>query len=64
MAYAPFQVDANGQIRDAEMSVPWQRMTDRMKLLAALETRFIERAAAASAAEEHAKVLAEDARAC
>ena len=33
MAYAPFQVDANGQIRDVEMSVPWQRMNDRMKLL-------------------------------
>ena len=33
MAYAPFQVDANGQVRDAEMSVPWQRMDDRMKLL-------------------------------
>ena len=42
MAYAPFQVDANGQIRDADMSVPWQRMNDRMKLLGALETRFID----------------------
>jgi Protein of unknown function (DUF1501) len=57
MAYAPFQVDANGQIRDADMSVPWQRMADRMKLLAALETRFIDERRG-SAAEEHAKVLA------
>jgi hypothetical protein len=57
MAYAPFQVDANGQIRDVEMSVPWQRMADRMQLLAALETRFIEERRG-SAAEEHAKVLA------
>jgi uncharacterized protein (DUF1501 family) len=57
MAYAPFQVDANGQIRDADMSVQWQRMSDRMKLLAALEKRFIDENRG-SAAEEHAKVLA------
>jgi uncharacterized protein (DUF1501 family) len=57
MAYAPFQVDANGQIRDAQMTVPWQRMVDRMKLLAALEGRFIEERRG-TAAEEHAKVLA------
>jgi len=56
MAYAPFQVDANGQIRDAEMNVQWQRMHDRMKLLAALEKRFIDENRG-SAAEEHAKVL-------
>jgi uncharacterized protein (DUF1501 family) len=56
MAYAPFQVDANGNIRDAQMSVPWQRMVDRMKLLGALETRFIDERRG-SAAEEHAKVL-------
>jgi len=57
MAYAPFQVDANGQIRDAQMSVPWQRMYDRLKLLSALETRFIDERRG-TAAEEHAKVLA------
>ncbi len=56
MAYAPFQVDANGRIKDVEMSVPWQRMYDRMKLLGALETRFIDERRG-SAAEEHAKVL-------
>jgi hypothetical protein len=56
MSYAPFQVDANGQIRDAEMNIEWQRMYDRMKLLAALETRFIDENRG-SAAEEHAKVL-------
>jgi hypothetical protein len=56
MSYAPFQVDANGQIRDIEMGIPWQRMYDRMKLLSALETRFIEENRG-SAAEEHAKVL-------
>jgi uncharacterized protein (DUF1501 family) len=57
MAYAPFRVDANGRIRDAQMAVPWRRMEDRLKLLSALETRFIgERRG--NAAEEHAKVLA------
>ncbi|MCI0334374.1 MAG: DUF1501 domain-containing protein [Planctomycetes bacterium] len=56
MAYAPFQVNANGQIRDVEMNVAWQRMYDRMKLLAALETRFIDERRGL-AAEEHAKVL-------
>jgi hypothetical protein len=56
MAYAPFEVDANGQIRDAEMSVPWQRMYDRMKLLGVLESRFIDERRG-TAAEEHAKIL-------
>src|SRR6478735_9399815 len=41
MTYAPFQVDANGQIKDAGMNVPAERMSDRMKLLGALETRFV-----------------------
>ena len=56
MTYAPFQVDANGQIKDVSMSVPEQRMSDRMKLLGALESRFINERRG-SAAEEHAKVL-------
>jgi uncharacterized protein (DUF1501 family) len=56
MAYAPFQVDPNGNIRDAQMTVPWQRMADRLKLLGALETRFINERRG-NAAEEHAKVL-------
>jgi hypothetical protein len=56
MAYAPFQVDANGQIRDTNMGVPAERMSDRMKLLGALESRFIAERRG-SAAEEHAKVL-------
>lgn len=56
MAYAPFQVDSNGRIRDVEMSVQVGRMSDRMKLLGALETRFISERRG-SAAEEHAKIL-------
>ena len=57
MAYAPFQVDANGKVRNTELSVPAQRMAERMKLLSALETRFIDEHRG-GAAEEHAKVLA------
>ncbi len=57
MTYAPFQVDANGQIKDTGTGVPEQRMSDRMKLLGALETRFISERRGA-AAEEHAKILA------
>jgi uncharacterized protein (DUF1501 family) len=57
MTYAPFQVDANGQIKDATMAVPEVRMADRMKLLGALETRFVNEKRGSSA-EEHAKVLA------
>jgi hypothetical protein len=56
MAYAPFQVDANGRIRDADMSLPAQRMMDRMRLLGVLESRFISEKRGA-AAEEHAKIL-------
>jgi len=57
MSYAPFQVDPNGRVRNTEMSVPWQRMMDRMKLLEVLEGRFINERRG-NAAEEHAKVLA------
>jgi hypothetical protein len=57
MAYAPFQVSPDGQVRDLEMSVPWQRMADRLKLLGALEARFINERRG-TAAGEHAKVLA------
>jgi uncharacterized protein (DUF1501 family) len=56
MAYAPFQVDSNGQLRNARANVPAERLDDRMKLLAALEGRFIGEARG-SAAGEHAKVL-------
>ena len=56
MAYAPFQVDSNGRVRDADMRVSDQRRQDRMKLLDALETRFI-REDRGPAAGEHAKVV-------
>ena len=56
MAYAPFQVDSNGRVRNAQASVEEARMMDRMKLLSLLEKRFI-RESRGPAAVEHAKVL-------
>lgn len=56
MAYAPFQVDSNGRVRNASTNVSPERMADRMKLLAALERRFIDEARG-TAAKEHARVL-------
>jgi hypothetical protein len=42
MAYAPFQVDSNGRVRDLESSTDKARMRDRMQLLGMLEKRFID----------------------
>ncbi|MGI9430343.1 MAG: DUF1501 domain-containing protein, partial [Bythopirellula sp.] len=56
MAYAPFQVDSNGRVRNAQATVEQARMMDRMKLLSLLEKRFI-RENRGPAAAEHAKVL-------
>ncbi len=56
MAYAPFQVDSNGRVRDAKATVSQGRMKDRMKVLEVLEKRFI-REDRGPAAAEHAKVL-------
>lgn len=56
MAYAPFQVDSNGQLRNARARVPEKRMDDRLKLLGMMEDRF-ERENRGDAAGEHAKVL-------
>lgn len=56
MAYAPFQVDSNGRVRDAKASVEETRMMDRIKLLGLLERRFVGENRGPAAAE-HAKVL-------
>jgi len=56
MAYAPFQVDTNGVVRNAQASVGQARMMDRMQLLGLLEKRFI-REKRGPAPAEHAKVL-------
>lgn len=56
MAYAPFQVDSNGRVRDLETPADKARMRDRIELLGMLEKRFISEKRG-SAAAEHAKVL-------
>jgi len=56
MAFAPFQVDSNGRVRNLDAPVGSQRLADRMQLLSMLERRFI-RENRGPAAAEHAKVL-------
>ncbi|HEX6963119.1 MAG TPA: DUF1501 domain-containing protein [Lacipirellula sp.] len=56
MAYAPFQVDSNGRVRDLDAPADKARMRDRMQLLGMLEKRFIDQNRGTAAAE-HAKVL-------
>jgi len=56
MAYAPFQVDSNGRVRNVKANVEEARMMDRMKLLGLLERRFVRENRGPSPAE-HAKVL-------
>lgn len=56
MAYAPFEVDSNGRVRNLRSDVDQARTMDRMKLLAHLEKRFIGENRG-SAAEAHAEVL-------
>jgi hypothetical protein len=56
MAFAPFQVDSNGRVRDLEAPVEKMRMQDRMQLLGILEKRFVSENRGSSAGE-HAKVL-------
>jgi hypothetical protein len=56
MAYAPFQVQNEGTIRNLEMDVDETRLADRMQMLALLERNFASEGRGA-AAGEHAKVL-------
>ena len=56
MAYAPFQVDSNGRVRDLQTSTDKAKMRDRMQLLGMLEKRFVSENRGPAAAE-HAKVL-------
>ncbi len=56
MAWAPFTVDANGQVRNLDMGIEPDRLTQRMQALRLLETGFINENRGI-AAEEHAKVI-------
>ncbi|HMP79882.1 MAG TPA: DUF1501 domain-containing protein, partial [Pirellulaceae bacterium] len=56
MAWAPFSVDANGQVRNLSMNVEAARMSERIQALSRLEANFINDNRGSSAVE-HAKVI-------
>ena len=56
MAWAPFSVNANGDVRNLNMGMEPNRLTRRMQALAMLESGFI-REKRGEAAAEHAKIL-------
>ncbi|HZL90905.1 MAG TPA: DUF1501 domain-containing protein [Pirellulaceae bacterium] len=56
MAWAPFVVNSNGQVRNLDMGIDDSRLIQRMQALRLIETNFISQNRG-SAAEEHAKVL-------
>ena len=56
MAWAPFSVNSSGQVRNLDMGITPDRLTQRMQALKLLETEFINQDRGISAME-HAKVL-------
>ena len=56
MAWAPFTVNSNGQVRNLDMGLTPDRLAQRMKALSLMETGFVKQNRGI-AAEEHAKVL-------
>lgn len=56
MAYAPFSVDSTGRVRNLDMGIPVNRMTQRTMALKMMEDKFIKQNRG-SAALEHAKVI-------
>lgn len=56
MSYAPFVVDSNGNIRDLNMGIDPNRLSQRLEMLAAIENKFIEEKRGGSALD-HNKVL-------
>lgn len=57
MAFAPFSVNSNGQVRNLNMGIEPDRLTQRMMALRMLEQGFIDEKRGI-AADEHQKVLA------
>lgn len=56
MAWAPFSVNSNGQVRNLDMGIEPDRLTQRMQALKMMELGFIDDNRGISASE-HAKVL-------
>jgi uncharacterized protein (DUF1501 family) len=61
MAYAPFVVSSDGQVKDLKSSVDDTRMAQRLHMLASLESNFIGQHSPGgkrtTAADDHAKIL-------
>ena len=56
MTWAPFVVDANGNVRDLDMGVDRDRLAQRLAMLATIERRFIGEGRGA-AADDHRQVV-------
>lgn len=56
MAYAPFVVDANGEVRNLRSSAKDYQLMDRMRMLETIEKSFVKERRGLAAAD-HAKVL-------
>lgn len=56
MSWAPFSVNSNGQVRNLEMGIEPDRLTQRVQALKLMESGFIDDNRGV-AAEEHAKVI-------
>jgi uncharacterized protein (DUF1501 family) len=56
MAWAPFTVDSNGQVRNLDLGLEPGRLTDRMLALAAIENNFIDQDRG-MAAKDHATIV-------
>ena len=56
MSYSPFVVDSNGNIRDLNMGIDPNRLSQRLEMLAAIENKFIGEKRGGSALD-HNKVL-------
>jgi uncharacterized protein (DUF1501 family) len=56
MAWAPFVVDSNGNVRNLDMGVDPARVAQRMEMLATIEKRFIGEGRGGSA-DDHLKIL-------
>jgi len=56
MTWAPFVVDSNGNVRNLDMGIDPDRLSQRLKMLATVEKKFIGERRGGSA-EDHMKVL-------
>lgn len=56
MSYAPFVVDSNGNIRDLNMGIDPNRLSQRLEMLAAIENKFIGEKRGGSALD-HNKII-------